>query len=426
MLGSVVPEDADIRLFAAKVVADFAQYLRISGIPGTVQMVSSLLDSGNKPGREDSSPQIANAADQEVREASGSLGVEGNEGNTADQEIGHAPNSPTMDPEQGNAGNQVITHRSSSATLNGNGGNVVDQQIRQGPSYSTFNVENDDNQSRIQDYPIQAARRWSRICKIYQDMKKLWSIRYDSLQGEDSFPVLGLLILGSFSDDVDNCAEISRATEVLPKIIGLIRNITSTTTPQQKKVTTSALVLVAKLASVDWKSGVTLRKELSENPFLLSKLAEILANNCSGPEQWKPTMDIIAKLAMNEETRQEIGGIQVIISKLMHVFLGRDEPSNRYDPSLRTAAGQALAMLVMESAGNCSAILEEPVYNTILDLNQMLIDYENEYLVVTIMQSLWAHSIVEPRHRNCLNNQMLPDFIAVSLLNYFFLNKEVL
>jgi hypothetical protein len=83
-------------------------------------------------------------------------------------------------------------------------------------------------------------------------------------------------------------------------------------------------------------------------------------------------------------------------------------------------------MLVMESAGNCSAILEEPVYNTILDLNQMLIDYENEYLVVTIMQSLWAHSIVEPRHRNCLNNQMLPDFIAVSLLNYFFLNKEVL
>ncbi|KAM0904903.1 hypothetical protein ACQ4PT_017689 [Festuca glaucescens] len=177
MLGSVVPEDADIRLFAAKVVADIARYLCISGIPGTMQMVSSLLDSGNKPGRDGSSAQIANAADQEVREASGSLGVEGNEGNAADQEIGHAPNYPTMDPEQCNADNQVISHRSSSATVNGNGGNVVDQQIRQSPSSSTFNVENDDNQSRIQDYPIQAARRGSRICKIYQDMKKLWSIR---------------------------------------------------------------------------------------------------------------------------------------------------------------------------------------------------------------------------------------------------------
>ncbi|KAM0904904.1 hypothetical protein ACQ4PT_017689 [Festuca glaucescens] len=286
MLGSVVPEDADIRLFAAKVVADIARYLCISGIPGTMQMVSSLLDSGNKPGRDGSSAQIANAADQEVREASGSLGVEGNEGNAADQEIGHAPNYPTMDPEQCNADNQ-------------------------------------------------------------------------------------------------------------------------------KKVTTSALVLVARLTSVEWKSGVMLRKELSENPFLLSKLAEILANNCSEPEQWKPTMDIISKLAMNEETRQEIGGIQVIISKLMHVFLGRDEPSNRYDPSLRTAAGQALAMLAMESAGNCSAILDELVYNTILDLNQMLINYENEYLVVTILQSLWAHSRVEPRHRSRLNNQMFPDFIAI-------------
>ena len=44
MLGWTEPEDQGIRLFAAEVIAKMAGNLRIVGIPGTVQMVSSLLD----------------------------------------------------------------------------------------------------------------------------------------------------------------------------------------------------------------------------------------------------------------------------------------------------------------------------------------------------------------------------------------------
>jgi len=45
MLSWTGPQDHDIRFFAAKITVEISGDLLIVGIPGTIQMISSLLDS---------------------------------------------------------------------------------------------------------------------------------------------------------------------------------------------------------------------------------------------------------------------------------------------------------------------------------------------------------------------------------------------
>ena len=45
MLSRTGPQDHDIRFFAAKITVEISGDLLIVGIPGTIQMISSLLDS---------------------------------------------------------------------------------------------------------------------------------------------------------------------------------------------------------------------------------------------------------------------------------------------------------------------------------------------------------------------------------------------
>jgi hypothetical protein len=92
----------------------------------------------------------------------------------------------------------------------------------------------------------------------------------------------------------------------------------------QKKIDTSSLGLVARLASLKGEVGITHRQELSENPFLIGNLAEIvvLEGSSSYIQQSELAMDIIARLAMDKRTRQKIGTIQAIIDKLVQEFLG--------------------------------------------------------------------------------------------------------
>jgi hypothetical protein len=109
-------------------------------------------------------------------------------------------------------------------------------------------------------------------------------------------------------------------------------------------------------------------------------------------------MDIIAKLALDEAARQEIGSSHVIISKLMHAFLRPDDDVNSSEnngPPLRMAAGEALANLTIRSADNCWAILlaeAEPEHNLIESLKNML---DNEcYICVAanLLHNLCANS----------------------------------
>jgi hypothetical protein len=226
-------------------------------------------------------------------------------------------------------------------------------------------------------------------------------------------------ILEGLAHDLQNCAEISRSREVLPKIIGFISCITGPTVPNREKIEISSLTLLSRLASVKGEIGITLRHELSENPFLIGSLAEILVleGNFSNLQRSELAMDIIAKLASDEKTRKKIGRIQVMIDKLVQECLGGDEPRKL----LRAAAGEALAMLAIESPDNCSAMLmNEPNYMLIGDLANKLQRGEHIYTAASLLQSLC---------KNCtqvLRNQGQSDHLSstltvVSPLNFLLL-----
>lgn len=247
-------------------------------------------------------------------------------------------------------------------------------------------------------------------------MKKKWSIP-DEEPLTSSLPMLGLEILEGLACDTDNCAEIIKVTNLVPKIIGLTSYNESNTL---KPLISSSLNLLRRLATRNGKIGVTLRQELWENPFLLSNLAGILENSRScSTEVLKPAMDIIAIIAWDEVVRQELGSVQVIIHKLVLVFVGQDGPTN-HDQSVRVAAGEALTNLALESSANCLAILEErqPGYELVKDLKDMLGNDQYRCVAASLLQNLCACSRIRDRLRGPeASNHLSSDALLVVLEN---------
>lgn len=232
-------------------------------------------------------------------------------------------------------------------------------------------------------------RGFSWVSHCWQRTKDKWSVPDEPpLTQQDSFPVMGMVILRRLAHDPDNCVEIVKATTLISKIIGLI----TYTSDNHNAVICASLHLVRRLVSTRGKIGATIRQELSDSPYLLDNLAGTCEDSCSTPEVWILAMDIIAKLALDENARQEVGSKQVIICKLVHSFLGRDEAN---EESLRMAAGEALVNLTIESPANCSAILEELGCQLIKDLKDMLCEAEYRIYMCTaasLLQNLCAHS----------------------------------
>ncbi|CAL5010024.1 unnamed protein product [Urochloa decumbens] len=157
----------------------------------------------------------------------------------------------------------------------------------------------------------------------------------------------------------------------------------------KKKVVRLSLMFVRKLAINGGKISTRFRKELSESPFFLDSLENILNLEDCQDDLWEPVMDIIAVLALNKDARQEIGSIQSIIPKLINAFLisGRDYHS------LRIAAGEALANLTIKSTDNCWAILlADPEHNVIKNLVSMLEDNYCVRVAADLLHNLCANS----------------------------------
>jgi hypothetical protein len=144
----------------------------------------------------------------------------------------------------------------------------------------------------------------------------------------DLLPVDGMLILEKLASfDLENRTEISRSTGLISKVIEFTSNRTNMTNineTHQKLLKNSSLKLLRKLVNTEGKLGVILRQKISEHPFLLSNLAEILDDGGSSQELIELTAEIIRDIAMDANRREEIGKIRVIISRLMQTFLSRD------------------------------------------------------------------------------------------------------
>ena len=202
------------------------------------------------------------------------------------------------------------------------------------------------NKQQIHELTIQTDSGDEENCwvlKRWRQMIKQWSILEEEQWAEsDILPALGLVILERLATyDLVNCVEISRSMDIIPKITGFTSNngekmcVNET---GQKVLIEFSLRVLRILASIGGETGITLRHKISEDPFLLDNLAEILEDSRSNQDQElrEMTIDILTKLAMDESTRKEIGSIQVIVQKLMFAFVAQDGLPDSHSGCLMT------------------------------------------------------------------------------------------
>ncbi|TVU45967.1 hypothetical protein EJB05_05477, partial [Eragrostis curvula] len=337
MLDWTSPEHSTVRIFAAKVIAELSKSLRIMAIPGTVQIVSALLNYGSQ----------------------------------------HKRGNPLLDTD----GEQEDVHDSilNAADNKEEGRNAV--------PYSG-NI-----QLQTQEDLTDQIESWIERC--WQRISKLWAIPQEEPLTEQDLllPALGTTIIHNLvSYDHDNCLEFSRASGLIHKIIGFT-SYCRCTEARPKVLLSSSLKLLHRLTSMDGEIGITLRHNISMHHFLFRNLAEILGDSTSSQELRRLVTGILRNLAVDMKTRQAIGRIQVIISGLMQTFLMTDGPSTtNADPLLRKVAGQALAMLAMDSNDNCLAMLRETGYVFIKELTGMI--HVNRYRCVSasLLRSICLHA----------------------------------
>lgn len=98
---------------------------------------------------------------------------------------------------------------------------------------------------------------------------------------------------------------------------------------------------------------------------------------------------IIRNLAVDGNSRQEIGCIRVIITRLIQEFLSLGQPLGTHaDHKLPKVGGQALAMLAMESAQNCSVMLYETGHVFIKELTTMIHDVRHRCLAASLLRNM--------------------------------------
>ncbi|KAF0906430.1 hypothetical protein E2562_011428 [Oryza meyeriana var. granulata] len=174
------------------------------------------------------------------------------------------------------------------------------------------------NKQQIQELTIQKDSAGEDNCciiKLWRQMTKRWSILEEEQWMEsDILPLLGLVTLERLATyDLVNCVEISRSMDLIPKITGFTSNNSEKMRANetgQKLLIDLSLRVLRRLASIGGETGITLRHKISEDPFLLGNLAEILEDSSSSQELRELATDIFIKLAMDETTNKEIGSIQ--------------------------------------------------------------------------------------------------------------------
>uniref|UniRef100_A0A0D3GUD3 BLE2 protein n=1 Tax=Oryza barthii TaxID=65489 RepID=A0A0D3GUD3_9ORYZ len=283
-----------IRLYAAKVTAKLAKNLRVVTVPGTLQLVSTLLDANGKPKR--GHPLLV-----------------------ADDDQDHFID-------------------------------ILDRQDKK------HDIAGDQEPTEDIDNLLEAPTRSMHINdqryipRIWQRILEYWSIpKEQPLTDDDLLPALGMSIIYSLAEcDQNNCVEIDKVTDLIPKIIGFtsFRSAMVNFEAQQKVLLKSSLKVLQRITSIEGEIGITLRYKISKHPFLLRNLAEILGDSSSNNQELRRLVaGILRNLAIDRDTRQEIGQMKMLITRLMKAFLDSNGSfSSDVDCLLPKVAGQALVL----------------------------------------------------------------------------------
>jgi len=95
--------------------------------------------------------------------------------------------------------------------------------------------------------------------------------------------------------------------------------------------------------------------------FTVSNVREVLQQQDEKgvSELHRLAIEILTNLAMDEEAREMIGGTGGVLSTLVAMFLPEKQEAapDRHKDAVRVEAGEALAMLALDSRRNCGAII---------------------------------------------------------------------
>uniref|UniRef100_A0A0D3G6X8 BLE2 protein n=1 Tax=Oryza barthii TaxID=65489 RepID=A0A0D3G6X8_9ORYZ len=331
-----------IKLYAAKVTAKLAKNLRVETVPGTLKLVSTLLDADGKPKR------------------------------------GH----PLLDAD-------------------GDQDHFVDILDRQDKKHDIAGdqepIEDTDN---LLEAPTRSTHIHNQryIPRILQRTLAYWSIpKEQPLTNDDLLLALGMSIIYSLAGcDQNKCVEINKVTDLIPKIIGFtsFRSAMVNSEAQRKVLLKSSLKVLQRLTSIEGEIGITLRYRISQHPFLLRNLAEILGDSRSSNQELRRLVaGILRNLAIDRDTRQEIGQIKMLITRLLKAFLDSNGSfSSDVDCLLPKVAGQALVMLSSENSQNCFVMLKEPDF--VHKLKNMILIHDDKYIYVaaSLLRNMCLHA----------------------------------
>ncbi|KAF8776474.1 hypothetical protein HU200_003179 [Digitaria exilis] len=186
--------------------------------------------------------------------------------------------------------------------------------------------------------------------------------------------LLGLLIIKKLAHDHDNCSKIGNARGLLDKIIDFSAiagaspspsssPVTGPTTsivitPSRAKAVQRSLQVMKMLAETTGSTGKKLRREVAEIVFTVSNIRAVLRH--APPEHAglrRLAAEVLTRLAMDADARERIGATGGVVAILLDMFLLRRATNSDEVAAARAEAGEALAMLALESPRNCERIL---------------------------------------------------------------------
>jgi hypothetical protein len=191
--------------------------------------------------------------------------------------------------------------------------------------------------------------------------------KYDSL----AFNLLGLLILEKLARHYDGCVKMGHIQGLLHRIIDFMSIREGVNSEAVKKSLQVVKLLISSTGHTD--TGAVFRREISVIAVTVSNIRDILFLRRPGEHQWfliqSLALEIIGKLAVDVEARERIGSTDGMVKELLALLLfhlpaakrptAREQYDDYYVYKLRMAAGEALAMLAVESKANCGRILEQ-------------------------------------------------------------------
>ena len=200
-----------------------------------------------------------------------------------------------------------------------------------------------------------------RVTGIPGAIESVASLLYADL--DDELNLLGLSILNKLAHEHDICDKIGKTRGLLEKIISYssIANDEQEAVMRLKAVKQS-LRVVKRLATTTGTTGKLLRRELCDIVFTVSNIREVLQQHHEKDlsELRLLAIEILTSLAMDDESREMIGETGGVVSVLLAMFLpvGKAVAApDRHKDAVRVEAGEALAMLALDSRANCSAII---------------------------------------------------------------------